>query len=547
MKLNAFFLLVAVLALLSPTCAIGDAATFTVNDLGNEGDANPGDGNCATSNGVCTLRAAIEEANALNGPVTIVFDVRLSGTIDLSAGTAAPLEISAPITIEGLGADVITVSGADTVRVFDVLDDGAATITALTIANGMSPVGGGASVALAAKLNLEQCQLTGNQATEFGGGAIFNDGEVTVTATQFSLNFAAADGGAIVSNGPLTITDSGFTNNEASLQGGAIAAFGMLSVQMSTFDVNRGANGGAIAAAGQVAITDSTFSTNQATFGGGAISSGGQLTIERSTFTQNTASDGGAINATEGLTLINSTFSGNQARFNGGAVFSDIAANVFINNTTIANNTANSDDQDGGQGGGIFLTDPQLTGRGFVEIANTIIGNNVALLGGVVGNINNPDCFGFIDVSAYNLIRTVKAQCQINFDLNNASLFDVDPLLGPLADNGGPTQTLALLQGSPAIDTGNPATVATGGNSCEDIDQRGEVRPRNGKGAGATPRCDIGAFEVQSPSEVQSTGGVTDGDRTLPTGGSLGPIGLMLLVVIALVSKTVRSRHSGRH
>ena len=80
----------------------------------------------------------------------------------------------------------------------------------------------------------------------------------------------------------------------------------------------------------------------------------------------------------------------------------------------------------------------------------------------------------------------------------SAEITGQDPKLGPLTNNGGPTETRALLHGSPAIDAGNPATPGSGGNACEATDQRGVARPQDGD-AGGVATCDIGAFERSRP------------------------------------------------
>ena len=102
-----------------------------------------------------------------------------------------------------------------------------------------------------------------------------------------------------------------------------------------------------------------------------------------------------------------------------------------------------------------------------------------------------PDCIGPIDSQGHNLIENTAARALVG---GPADITGQDPKLGPLANNGGPTQTRALLRGSPAIDAWNPAPPGSGGAACEARDQRGVDRPQDGYGYGVAT-CDIGAFE----------------------------------------------------
>src|SRR5262249_25360017 len=146
-------------------------------------------------------------------------------------------------------------------------------------------------------------------------------------------------------------------------------------------------------------------------------------------------------------------------------------------NVTIANNRATGSGGLAPQGGGI-------SGSGF-DLANTLLGGNAVGSGG-----SGPDCFaratGFIVSSGFNLIQNV-ADC--HFGTDATTITGLDPHLGPLADNGGLTQTHLLLTGSPALNTGNFAPPGTGNTTCSLIDQRTVARPQNG-------RCDIGSVEV---------------------------------------------------
>ncbi len=246
-------------------------------------------------------------------------------------------------------------------------------------------------------------------------------------------------------------------------------------------------NGGAIRNAGELTILRSVLSGNASVAGaagagfGGAIMTdgpGSSLTATDSTLASNTAQGGGgAIALSDEVTLANVTITGNRSTedLGGGLyVFSD--ARATVNNATLASNTAALN------GGGIFAESAAFIG--FVtKINNSVLAGNTAPSG--------PDCFGSID-SGYNLIGN-DAGCRgpsvAKHDIVGTPVSPIDAKLGPLAENGGPTPTRALLAGSPALDLGNPATPGSGGGACEATDQRGAARP------GAI-RCDIGAFEA---------------------------------------------------
>ena len=181
------------------------------------------------------------------------------------------------------------------------------------------------------------------------------------------------------------------------------------------------------------------------------------------------------------LTLTSSTVSGNFGR-EGGGIWNRVDATLTLTDSTVSGNTASID------GGGI---NNSFSGTG--ELANSIIAGNGAPTG--------PDCTGSPTSVGHNLIGTNDG---CNFTRATGDLVNVDPKLGPLADNGGPTFTHALLPGSPAIDAGDRA-------SCRGTDQRGVARPVDGDGDGdGIPVCDIGAFEasilwVNSNDDVDDT------------------------------------------
>jgi hypothetical protein len=156
-----------------------------------------------------------------------------------------------------------------------------------------------------------------------------------------------------------------------------------------------------------------------------------------------------------------------------------------LRNVTVASNVADSDGDGIGGGGGVSVA------AFFSAVSNSILAGNLA---GAVGS----ECRGTLASEGHNLIQDPSG-CTIAGD-TTGNLLGVDPLLGPLADNGGPTQTRALLPGSPALNAGDPAVPGSGKTACEPTDQRGVDRPQQ-------LRCDIGAFEAAC------NGGDTDGDE----------------------------------
>jgi hypothetical protein len=186
--------------------------------------------------------------------------------------------------------------------------------------------------------------------------------------------------------------------------------------------------------------------------------------------------NGGGVKVTDATGSIeNSTISGNSAAGDGGGIYvtgTEDNAEVNLNNVTVADNVADSDDGGSGAGGGAFRAD------GLLFFRNSIIGDNRSLT-----PTAEPDCDGGI-VAGYSLIEN---DCP-GFGSNN--LIDTDPLLKPLRDNGGETRTHALKASSPALEAANPGTPESSDDACLATDQRGDPRPGG-------PLCDMGAFERQ--------------------------------------------------
>jgi CSLREA domain-containing protein len=293
--------------------------------------------------------------------------------------------------------------------------------------------------------------VSGNDAVrvfEVGSGA-----EVSLRNLTVAHGKSGDFGGGVFNNGTLKVTKSTFSKNSATDLGGGIDNRGSLEVNNSTFSDNKttrtdGNNfGGGIFNDGTAEVTKATFSQNSSLQGGGISSFSGTLTVTNSTFSENSAAAGGGIqlnghSASTTLTVTNSTFSGNgSTQLPGGAI-------------------SNQEGPFPGEGGTVTLR-------------NTIVANSDS--GG--------NCSGTITDGGYNIEDTDTC----GFSAANNSKPSTEPKLAKsLANNGGPTKTIALLKGSPALNAIPEAT-----NDCGTVittDQRGVSRPQGKK-------CDIGAFE----------------------------------------------------
>jgi predicted outer membrane repeat protein len=260
--------------------------------------------------------------------------------------------------------------------------------------------------------------------------------------------------------------------------GRGIVNYGMLSVNKAIITKNTSQQGAGINNVGTVTLNDSTLSGNTAVYAyddwGGAIYNSGTVTLNRSTLTLNSVSAnyayGGGIYSTGTLTINNSTISGNRAAgvSDGGGGGIAAGGTLTINNSTISGNGATLYGGAGFGGGNA----PKATFR------NSIVANNT--MGG--------NCSGSITSKGYNLSSDNTCHFKSTGDLN-----DTNPKLGPLQNNGGPTQTQALLPGSPAIDAGNPSGCTDGKGHLLKTDQRGKPRPDKGDTGG----CDMGSYERQ--------------------------------------------------
>ncbi len=399
------------------------------------------------------LRGAIDMANILGSAETITFDPTVFAapqTITL-AGTQLELsDLTGTETITG-PARGVTVSGGGLSRVFHIDNGVTASISGLTITGGSTTGYGGGLADYGSTLTLTDCTLSGNSAAA-GGAAMYNRSST------------------------LTLTDCTLSGNSAgSFGGGLNNRYGTITMTGCTVSGNSAGDGGGLNDSRDTAtLTDCTLSNNHSTNGGGGVEDDhGTTTLTDCTVSGNsTSGNGGGLynkggSATSTTTLTNCTVSGNSAAGSGGGLFSyGGSANLALTDCTVGGNSA------AGSGGGLY-TD----GQGTATVGDTIVATNTASTG--------PDVDGSFTSQGNNLIgETDGSTGWVASDLTGTVAMPLNPLLAALGNYGGPTQTMALLPGSPAIDAGNNALIPAGVTT----DQRGFARIVNGT-------VDIGAFE----------------------------------------------------
>lgn len=432
--------------------------TFIVNSLIDAVDANPGDGLAQTASGVTSLRAAIQEANALAGADVIQIPEGIHQLLIASQGddgaASGDLDLTENVTLTGAGAADTIIDFDDFDRIFDipqgvtvtisqlrltdattglfdaggaVRNSGTLTLEHVDLRNNSTANGGGAIANLdsGVLMLIDSVVLTNNSTGQEGGGGLFNSGMATVTRTRFDGNTANSSGGNIMNNGSL----ANLTLIESTVKGGRVST-------------NR--NGGGLYNGRIATLRRSTFTDNQANNGGAIYSNGfgsGQLSLENCTISANLAvSEGGGIhNVSDGDTcnITDSTIVLNEAGFNGGGLRNE--ASAIVTGTILSQNKVN----------------------------------------GSASDISGP-----LSSAGYNLFGA-------SFPAAAPSdLAGLDPELDPLGDYGGPTHTHRPRLTSPVIDAGDPFDNIL-------VDQRNLGRPKDGDGNGMARR-DIGAVEVQS-------------------------------------------------
>ena len=505
-----------------PSAAFG--FTFLVDSPGDGTDGNPGDGICDGSNG-CTLRAAIQEANAYPGADIINlngYSVTLTTPgVHENAGAEGDLDITDDLTIEGnSGSGRNIINGSTLDRVFHVLGGATVTMSGIEITGGEidanstpndGQVDGGAGVYVqSGHLTLKNVAISRNRlyasnATfQTAGGGLYVGEAAIVLMSEESVIFdnRAPRGGGASNLGTLTIWDTTIVNNEAKggLGGGIANQGGYLNVSSIVLERNEASQGAAIFNSGlgvnqgNVIITNTNITANAASQFGGGIYNLGPMTIINSSINLNTSNwDGGGVyNLGLGnIDIINTTISSNEGR-SGGGIYN--TRQITLTSSTVYNNQAcsncGSDSDEGAVGGNeIAIFSSSVASRPGLTLANTIIADGWKSDGLTTACTGSAGYESLISSDGYNLEDGNSCGLTSASDLTNVANIQLDDTLEIDAAFPATTPVHALLAGSPAINSG--------GNNCPDVDQR--FLQRNVVGTGA---CDIGAYEFDANTSL---------------------------------------------
>ncbi len=434
----------------------------------------------------CTLREAINAANANPDASTITFATNVTGVITLTLGE---LPITQNLTIRGPGTKVLSVSGNNSSRVFNV-NAGTVLISDLAIINGRAtgvagsaglPNGGaggnggggsGGGIYNQGALTLSNCWVTGSTAQGGAGGIGGMDDASNPAGTGGIGGFAG--GGGIFNSNSLTLINCTVSGNAAI--GGA---GGNGSDAFDNYPSDSGGGGGAaglgtgggIASTSVVNVTNSTISGNIVTGGNGGNGGNPAADGDGAAGGAGGSATGGGILCQNNFHMSSSTISLNSLNAGAGG------------HGTVGRVSSGTDGIPGvAQGGGLdCLTPPN-------SIQNSLIAGN--------SGPSDPDCHGSYTSQGYNLIGIIDTATGFTGtgDQTGTGASPLNPLLGPLLNLGGSAPTMELLPGSPAIDKGKRGVLTT--------DQRGNPRPYDLPGianASGGDGSDIGAFELSQP------------------------------------------------
>ncbi len=349
-----------------------------------------------------------------------------------------------PGAIWNQGGSTLTVSDCSIGGSAGIYNEGTVTVTNCAIDNSDPGIDNYGTT------TISDSTMTGNQTFGQNGGAIYNDGELTITSTTLTGNVVGggSSGGAIESDGgSVTITGSAISDNDDDVGGGAgiendAGTMNIVDTTVSGNNNEGGSAGGGVDNNGTMSVTDSTVSSNAK----GGISNGGTLSVTDSTLSHN-----GGGGTGDGI-------------YNAGSL--EVTASTLAQNGNVDGAIEN-------HGGSATVAASVLEG--------------------------SPACSGAIIDAGYNLDGG--ASC--GFAVTNHSISDVNPRLGPLQDNGGPTETDEPAHGSPLLDVIPQGATGNNMKLCPSTDQRGVARPQGSE-------CDIGAVELSpTPQDITSADGVT--------------------------------------
>lgn len=361
--------LVGALAFAALTTAGARAATFTVTVTIDDDDALPGNGVCETTpgGGVCTLRAAIQEANALAGEDLILLPadtIMLTRAGSDDTALNGDLDIIGRLTVRGVTSGTSIVDANDAVtndRVFHVQPGAVVTMSHVLVRRGRAVGSSGGGIATHGALTLSDCRVEDNYAPGHGGGllAAATGGPLVIARCDFRDNWAGDSGGGLYAGGLVTITDSLFDNNEADADG----------------DGN--GNGGGIELVNEQALLRSvTIQRNRAIYGGGVAVD--DTAIEASAILSNTASaDGGGLTGAK-YRLADSRVAGNTAGWRGGGISSQVGCLPSCPHAPIMERSVIAHNQAVTNGGGISMRGVTLS-----LVDSAIHANSAASGGGI--------------------------------------------------------------------------------------------------------------------------------------------------------------------
>ena len=499
---NRFRLVIACAAALLGLVLVGctpSPVCTPVYDVTKTTDTN--DGVCDAAD--CSLREAIDNANACAGPQTINlpaggYTLTLAGAGE-DANASGDLDITDDLTILGSGAPSIDGDNAD--RAIEVHSGAVVELDLLIITNGWSQLGGG--VRNHGDLTITNSSINNNSAEvppggigSSAGGGIFNEtGTLTLIDTQVFSNQADHGGGienfatatlfatnVLLEDNAVTGSGGGLWNNFA-----AQATLENVEFRINEADVH----GAGIYNAGNLEGNLVTFEQNIAELNGGGL-----ITLEdaesilyNAWFTNNNAAAGAAV-FNQGLTHLYKSSVNNNTAFGGmgGGAYNDVAGALFLQNTTVSGNMIDAPPGLPGGSGVFNIGDLRLE---FVTVAynnrdglRNDAGGTMTIRSSVVAYHAQGNCTGTTPMNP-SLGYNIEEQDTCDF-IEPSDLISTDPFLAPLASNGGNGLSHLLSPGSPAIDSGDP-------DKCIAEDQRSLSRPQ-----GAA--CDRGAIEVESPS-----------------------------------------------
>ncbi len=510
----------AVLFLAALAVATGSLAeSIYVNTNSDLPDTDVLDGVCQTTTGTCSLRAAIMHANWTWGHDHIYFNHGWEHT------PGSPLEVESIITIHGEGSDEngTRINGNDQVEAIRVKspptqwNPSELTIEDVRIQDGRRNI----TVDPDAVLVVRRCEVMNGQAS-LGGGIYAEEADVTVDQSNIHGNTGVNGGGGVyfTASDPakdLQITQSVIGSNYSNGNGAGVHAVSLgstLTLGNTRLDNNQtisGNGGGVFAQLTGVLVSFSTLTGNLAQRGGGLYTLNSTATIRESSIWGNHAGQrgGGFYQTTlqgERTEIMNTTISGNTTAGSGGGIYLDTSDQYWygmaVSSCTITGNTADTNTDNVGDGGGIYREGP----HDLMILHNTILaGNNDLSPGGYV-----PDCSGVIQ-AGYNVVGVVTPLCELVGAMGNNQTGTVssplDPLLGPRTDEPYSAYH-PLLQGSPAVNAADPAGCWewwTGIPLAHD--QLGESRPVGIAG-------DVGSIEspfIGTYTLSVSTSGTADG------------------------------------